>query len=61
MQTAIDFLKSRGLVVGDSGTILSNTIDDLEAMSLIDELEEITMTDDYCYTIVINKITKIEI
>lgn len=61
MKTAIDYLQSKGVIVSPDGAILSGMPDGLEGISIIDTLEEITESHDYCYTIIDSKITKIDL
>lgn len=58
MKNAIDFLQSKGIEVCETGLIISELPDGLEGIKLVDDLEEFTMTDDYCFTIIGNNVVK---
>jgi hypothetical protein len=60
MKKAIDYLKTLGITCSDDGTVLSKLPDGERGIQLIDMLEEATMSEDYCFTIINNKIEKID-
>lgn len=61
MKQAIQYLRNLGFKVSPNGTIISKLPDGEKGITLVDMLEENTMQDDHCYTIVDNKITKLEL
>ena len=63
MKKAIDYLKTLGIKCDKFGNVLSKIPNGIEGIELINMLEENTENEDesYCYTIVNNIITKIDI
>lgn len=61
MKKAIEFLRSKSITVSDDGIILSELPYGEDGISLIDELEENTEDGDYCYTLIDNRLFKIDI
>lgn len=64
MQKATNYARSVGLKVSDNGTILSGLPDDFEdSMTMTSMIEDNTITADgqHTYTIIKNKLVKIEI
>lgn len=61
MKKAIEFLRSKGVVVSDDGIILDRMPDGLVGITLMDELEDFTVEEDFCYTVVEDKVVKIDI
>lgn len=51
MKKAIEFLRTRGIMVSRIGIIFSELSDGIDGIALTDELEEYTETLNYCYTI----------
>jgi hypothetical protein len=60
MKKAIEYLKTLGIKADSSGNIISKLPDGLKGIELVNMLEENTMTGDFCYTIINNKIEKID-
>ena len=60
MKKAIDYLKTLGIKCDNNGNILSKLPEGENGIALVDMLEENTMEEDYCYTIINNKIEKID-
>ena len=60
MEKAIKFLKLIGIKCDNSGNVLSKLPHGEKGISLVNMLEENTVEDDFCYTIINNKIEKIE-
>lgn len=58
MKKAIEFLRARNITVDDMGNIISELPHDEDGLALIDELEDYTANDDFCYTIRGNKIER---
>lgn len=61
MKKAIEYLRSTGLIVTDNGTIVSTLPDGEDGLDLVDNVEEISCEEDTYYTIIKNKLEKIEI
>lgn len=60
MKKAIDFLKSFGIKCDIKGNVLSELPNGERGIALIDQLQEHTMQDNFCFTIINNKIEKID-
>ncbi len=60
LSSAIKYVRTLGLHCGNSGNILSKLPDGERGLTLVNMLEENTMSEDYCYTIINNKIEKID-
>lgn len=61
MKKAIEYLKKLGLKVDNNGNIISKLPNGEKGITLVNMLEENTIGEDFCYTIINNKIEKIEI
>lgn len=63
MKKAIHLLRETGINVDDNGNILSDISEFFEGMRLIEMLEENTIDEqnECCYTIINNKVEKIDI
>ncbi len=61
MKKAIEFLATQSILVSKDGSILNKLPNGEAGINLINLLEEITMNDDFCYTIINNRLEKIEI
>ena len=60
MTTAINYLKSIGIECDLTGKVLSVLPEGLDGINLIDTLQEATMNNEFCYTIINNQIEKID-
>ena len=60
MIKAITFLRENGVNVSDAGIILSELPKGEEGLSIVNELEDYCMTEDFTYTIIGNEIKKID-
>jgi len=60
MKKAIEYLRSTGLKVTDEGIIVSTLPDGEDGIDVVDECEAISCEDDHCYTIINNKLEKID-
>ena len=60
MKKAIEYLKVLGIKCDKNGNILSKLPDGQKGIALIGMLEDATIENDYCFTIINNKIEKIE-
>ena len=60
MKKAIKFLSLIGIKCDKLGNVLSKLPDGERGLLLINMLEENTMQNDFCFTIINNKIEKIE-
>ena len=60
MKEAIAYLKTLGIKCQKDGTIISKLPDGERGIALIDMLEEATMKENFCYTIIDNKLIQIE-
>ena len=58
MKKAIEFLRLKGFLVTDKGEIITPLPEGEEGISLVDELEEVTDGNIFCYTIIQDKIEK---
>lgn len=65
MKKAIEFLRSKGIEVDETGLITGNLPEGEDGFDLIEQLEEATMTTDevdlFCYQIIINKLTIVKL
>ena len=61
MSNAVGYLKSLGIESDKDGNILSKLPSGEKGMELIDKLEELAQGEDYTYTIIGKKLTKIDI
>lgn len=63
MKTAIDYLKTLGIKCDKQGNILSKLPIGERGLTIVDMLEEKTTNEqeEYCYTIIDNKLVKIDI
>lgn len=60
MEEAIKYLKTLGIRVDKDGNIISKLPHGEKGVQLVNMLEENTTKDDYCFTIIKNKIEKID-
>lgn len=60
MKKAIKILRESGVFCDSKGNILNELPLGIEGISLVESLEDITYKNDYCYTIINNKIERIE-
>jgi hypothetical protein len=60
MKKAIDYLKTLGIKADSKGNIISKLPDGERGIAIIDMLEENTANEDYCFTIINDKIEKID-
>lgn len=62
MKQAIEFLRAKGITVDNSGYISEyGSFDLLDLMSITNDLEDSTMSEDSCFTIIEDQLTQIEI
>lgn len=61
MKEAIKYLKTLGIKCDNKGNLLSKLPVGEKGLTIVNMLEDATMTEDYCYTIIQLKIEKIEI
>jgi hypothetical protein len=61
MKKAINYLKTLGIRVSKEGNIISKLPSGQKGIVLVDMLEENTMEENYCFTIIKNRLEKIEI
>jgi hypothetical protein len=60
MKEAIKYLQTLSIKCDKSGNIISKLPEGEKGITLVNMLEEATMKEDYCFTIINNKIEKIE-
>lgn len=61
MKKAMEFLAANRIDVSKDGSIISVLPDGIKGIGLVNDLEEHTQTESFCYTIINNRLEKIEI
>lgn len=61
MKEAIAYLKTLGIKADKDGNIISKLPDGERGLTIVNMLEDSTMQEDFCYTIIGNKIEKIDL